>query len=242
MKTLLRLPTTLAVATLLALLAGCNSAPTHMARGGFTLPLPSGFDDRSAEMLAQLKDDAPLAERARQAGWRVEPHLSFETGTQMRSTGGCSVMQSWLSAPNPDAGSPLPAVAQQLGQNLAAAQQQSAMPWLRMRQGYSVAFNPWGTIQDARPVASGPITLAGLPGWQQTWRLAWTPQPGPVQPVGLVRIMLADAPQAPNLAKGSRRLLQAVCGITDIEGYADTALAEVVSALDGLGWAEPKVP
>jgi hypothetical protein len=211
----------LAVVTMSGLCACTTTPPTAIVRGGYSLALPQAFTDITRSSLERFNMSRPVSVPGHVV---IEPILMFEGASGYRNSGGCGVARVHVPANSPVYLLPLPDLVRGAGSSL-------VQQW--KQQGRDEPFNPWMPAQTIASQRSGPLAIAGLLGWQETWFIEWAQQPGPFQPGSLMMVWLADLSD-PRGAATPRQVLQITCGTVDLPPYLDTALEEVVGVVKQL--------
>lgn len=222
-------------------LPGCASAPASLQHGGVSLALPVDFEDATQALVDQAGASPRLTALMASQGMAVEPLLAFQSAQDAHHSGGCSVNRTRLHP----AASAWPQDLRQLTQalsNVQARELQHPKPWEQLHRGRTLHMNPWLAAQSVTVVSSTPTTLAGLPAWQHTLRMHWETQPGPVQPVSMARLILADLRSPASAGQTDRLLLQVTCGAVDLPGYIDTAMGDLDRIITTLRWAPGTTP
>lgn len=203
--------------------------------------LPGDYEDATQTMVEQANTNDRLRAHLASQGVSTDTLLAFQSTEDARHSGGCGVNRIRLRPGSAAWSRDLRAMAQDLGQSQ-ARDMLHPQPWHQMLRGRSLHLNPWLAAQSVTIVSSAPAELAGLPAWQLTVRMHWEPQPGPVQPVSMTRLILADlAPRAmPPLS--DRVVLQAVCGTVGLPGYVDTNLSDLDAIMSTLRLSPPTAP
>ncbi|HET6788068.1 MAG TPA: hypothetical protein VFH49_08915 [Aquabacterium sp.] len=222
-------------------LAGCATAPTPLRQGSLSVMLPTDFEDATQSMVEQAHTNDRLTAHLARQGVSTEPMLAFQSTQEARHSGGCGVNRTRLHPTSAAWSRDLRALALDLTQSQ-AREMLHPQPWQQMSRGRALHLNPWLAAESVKVVSSTPATLAGLPAWQLTVRMHWETQPGPVQPVSMVRLILADLAPGTATRLGDRVMLQAMCGTVDLPGYVDTTLSDLDAILSTLRLSPPTAP
>lgn len=215
--------------TLIALassLAGCDTQPvnTNIRQGGYSLALPRGFVDDTAYFIQSHELDQDTIAVNASHGYHLQPVLQFNSEWPHRTQGGCMLAQLRLTDMNPDRWLDT----ESLVHHAAQAFNSPKLEFQPLRP-----ISPLRPLQNAQLQDSRPVDMAGLSGWQETWRVHWARQAGPTQPTSLLTVMSADVanPRSPG---SDRTSLVAACFVMDLEEYLGTAMSDVLAVMNTL--------
>ncbi len=217
---------------LLLLIAGCahqSAQNTAIRHGGFEWTLPPEFTDDTAYFLQNHQLEPEDTALNQSMGQFVEPLMKFESAPRYRFDGGCALARTRLTPKHSLRFADLRQIIRQVGQNF-------KNPKLEFKPNRPLS--PWRPIERMDVENAKAVKMAGLNGWQETWRIQWARQSGPTQVASLVTMRMADISHPRELA-ADRVILHMICLTADMDSYVDIASHNVLTVADTL---QPTAP